>query len=641
MHSNFEIFQPVNTGAPRHDVYQHLARLPQSARIDFEEHTLAGNLILRLEPGLGGVNEADEESKITALPYALRFFDHQTDALEFIRCVKLIAGEEARAYNLQVVAAHYYQELRQRNVAEVLKEMALLALALAAVTATQETLQYESTETLDPDYTEAEMTPAARYELWARRTAQVLGESADESSYFENELRALPRLPAKAAGVVYDEFTAYLTAQEAECETLDEIDALYASFEAVAEQYDEDHVVSLHMSDGERVVVVGTLDDDLDEDSLSPEARPLAQQMYELYTHGFPLTDAGPQGDQGGVVLTSYRFDPRTGQREGWPVAVFGLDTWLDYAVDGLYSERVRRTVRHYRTVLRPDQPRRTVTQTVAVPHYAPVTRSGRSGARAEVRHTLQEFTHELPAVELHEYASAIEVCPAAVERAQTRTILETLLGRWQSDCHTRGLHHNALYRALTEKLEAAQDTAIIARLKREAWQHKEQGGLSLKLFTSWLTRAKVRAARLEEKPLREVRFERGQQRAFIVAQPLRQYIATLTGKNIEAFCRQLHALPRQEQNRLRAAVERENPHFYARVRDGLQTELRKSSPARLRYFSWAFYRMNKPEHPFHLLTPIDQAAAWTLLKELAAKRAAIAPSAPQSSPDYYTEPAF
>ena len=63
MISNYELFHPKSTGAPRQDVYNHVARLPQPARIDFEEHTLAGNLILRIEAGLGGETEQEATAK--------------------------------------------------------------------------------------------------------------------------------------------------------------------------------------------------------------------------------------------------------------------------------------------------------------------------------------------------------------------------------------------------------------------------------------------------------------------------------------------------------------------------------------------------------------------------------------------------
>jgi len=103
--------------------------------------------------------------------------------------------------------------------------------------------------------------------------------------------------------------------------------------------------------------------------------------------------------------------------------------------------------------------------------------------------------------------------------------------------------------------------------------------------------------------------------RPFLVAQPLLHAIPTLTGKGIADFARALHALPRQEQERVRSAFSERNPRIYARVRDGLRAELNRASAGKLRYFRWAFYAGNKPEHPVHTLTREDQAAAWELLK--------------------------
>jgi hypothetical protein len=88
-----QIFTPANTGSPRQDVYNHLSRLPQLARLDYEEHTIAGNLIVRIEPDLGSTSEPEKETKIVSVPYAERIFGNTADAIEFVRCVKLIAGE--------------------------------------------------------------------------------------------------------------------------------------------------------------------------------------------------------------------------------------------------------------------------------------------------------------------------------------------------------------------------------------------------------------------------------------------------------------------------------------------------------------------------------------------------------------------
>lgn len=136
--SNYHIFRPANTGSPRWDLYDHLSRLPQSVRMDFEDHSLAGNLIIRVEPDLGSVAEREAEAKIVSVPYATRTLGNTEDAVEFIRCVNLIAGADARPFNLQVVASYFYGEVRTRPVREVLKEMALLALEMTAMTATEE-----------------------------------------------------------------------------------------------------------------------------------------------------------------------------------------------------------------------------------------------------------------------------------------------------------------------------------------------------------------------------------------------------------------------------------------------------------------------------------------------------------------------
>ncbi|MFL6230544.1 MAG: hypothetical protein ACJ741_17370, partial [Pyrinomonadaceae bacterium] len=53
------------------------------------------------------------------------------------------------------------------------------------------------------------------------------------------------------------------------------------------------------------------------------------------------------------------------------------------------------------------------------------------------------------------------------------------------------------------------------------------------------------------------------------------------------------------------------------RVRDGLRAQLSQASEGKLRYFRWAFYAGNKPDHPVHTLTRDDRVAAWELLKSL------------------------
>jgi hypothetical protein len=72
------------------------------------------------------------------------------------------------------------------------------------------------------------------------------------------------------------------------------LEALQESHERVTEQYSEGGVVSLHMSDAERFVVDGTLDDDVTSDYLPPDARKMANEMLHLFIEGedFQTIDA-------------------------------------------------------------------------------------------------------------------------------------------------------------------------------------------------------------------------------------------------------------------------------------------------------------------------------------------------------------
>lgn len=583
--SNYQIFNPVSTGSPRFDLYNHLSRLPQTARIDFEEHSVIGGLIFRVEPDLSSEDKSKAEAKIVSVIYAERTLGNHEDAIEFIRCVKLIAGDDARSFNLQIIASHYYKEVRSgRPVNEVLKEMGMLAIQLNSVTATIEERQFDEPveTTIEIDYS-SQLSLGERRALFDLRAAEVLDEREVETSIFELELRATSRFRSNASGFVYDEFAAYLSEHESSVENIDELDAIYESYESAYEQFDEGHVVSLHMSDGEKVVVVGSLDDDFDEESLPEESRHLAGELYELFTKGFPLIDRGEENiNIEGVTLKSFMRDPQTGERFSVPFTVYGLDTWLDYAIDEVFCERVIRTTR----------------KLIVVP-------------------VVRMTDGSVVRTKLHEQSGAIEVCPQAAEREETRAMLEILLERWKSDFHLRSLNLNKIYRELTGLLEKTNDTAEIARIKKEAWDYKEQNHLTIKQFTALMTRAVARQSALESEPLKEIRKTENGTRKFVLIQPFLNQIPQLKGRTLEGFAIKLHALPRQEKERVRTLFQTLNPYLYSRILDGLLTELEKASPKRLGYFRWAFYPGNKPRHPIHVLTREDQQAAWEVIKEL------------------------
>lgn len=578
-----------------------------SARVNLRRHRGAAPEVLTVDHS--------QEVKIAALEYAARRLGNPEDAAEFIRCLHLIAGREPSAIYLQQLASHYYAEAKHRPVGEVLKEMGLLGLEMAAVTATNEQLEFggeEETEGIAPmvldghesflsDDKDARLSVSERRARWMERAARVLGEDdrAQRGRLFDDEVRAQDRLVYRksARNFDYDKYSEHLSEVSAATGGDDEFGAYLSSFERAYEQYDEGLAVSLHMSDGERKIACGDLDDDIDEESLPAVARHLGQELRRLYAGGFPLHDRGA-GE--GVILNHFARDPQTRERVSFPVTVYGIDTWMDAAIDETFGERVARTLRRY--IWLPD-----------------TKREARQGTDERILHRSR----------LHEQTETVDVCPNPEERAETRELLEILLQKLRRDYHTRGLNVCATYRDLTVRLGAARDTGAIAALKREAWQHKETGRLSVKLFTAFNTHAIVRQASLEAEPLREARTHRvvgGEGftmtqtfaegvRQFIVAQPALNMIPRLMGKTVGKFASALQQLPRQEQERVRREFREENPRLYERVRDGLRAELEGASVKKLCYFRWAFYAGNKPDHPVHTLTREDQAAAWELLK--------------------------
>jgi len=578
------------------------------------------------------------EVKIAAPEYAARTLGNGMDAAEFIRCLKLIAGQDASALYLQQLASHYYAEARQRPVPDVLKEMGLLALELSAVTATSEQLAFDNTESTGDVETDVdgfvEMSPEERRALWQERAADVLGENDvnKRERIFADELRAQNRLVyRKGAGFDYDEFEKHLSEVSAATDDDDAFGAYLESFERAYEQYDEGFAVSLHMSDTDRKISCGDLDDDVDADCLPETARHLADELHHLYTSGFPLYDKGERNGVEGILVSTFIRDLETRERVCVSTLVYGIDAWLDAKLDETFSNRVTRTQR--RLICVPDykRPARAVTCERAVSREVAVEmiRHGETIRFRDIRHSIVRETATVPRFRLHEQTEAIEVCPDAEERSETRLVMEVLLQHLKRDCHTRGLNESAIYRELTARLATVTDTAQVARLKREAWQYREAGRLSFKLFTAFNTHAVAHQSALESAPLREMITNRtvngigftmtqtfaGGARPFIVAQPVLNRITSLTGKTLGDFARLIHALPRQEQERVRGEFRERNPQLYARVRDGLAVEISRASSGRLRYFRWAFYANNKPEHPIHTLTREDQSAAWELLK--------------------------
>jgi hypothetical protein len=128
--SNHSVFLPQNFGSPFNDTAEHISSIGLG-RIDFERCAVAGEVIYTVEGDSTPNSQQDEEARIATLDHMLKKLGNPEDAAEFIRCLNEICeGGDAR-YR-QVAAYYYYGEIAECGAGPVLKEMALIAMHLAA-----------------------------------------------------------------------------------------------------------------------------------------------------------------------------------------------------------------------------------------------------------------------------------------------------------------------------------------------------------------------------------------------------------------------------------------------------------------------------------------------------------------------------
>jgi hypothetical protein len=134
------------------------------------------------------------------------------------------------------------------------------------------------------------------------------------------------------------------------------------------------------------------------------------------------------------------------------------------------------------------------------------------------------------------------------------RQVLEAILSECQQDFHLTALRNNSAYRQFHKTIRSAQDARLISETMKHAYQARQAGTLPLKHFTALKTVAELQRERLGAQQLSAKAFR-------------------------------------------------------------LVQEIESASPARLRYFSWAFYGTNQPAHAIHALPAQEQARVWAMLK--------------------------
>src|SRR5262245_37230699 len=265
--SNHEIFIFHNSGSPQADLERHSSNLGHIARLDFERHHVAGEVIYAIEGDWAPTSQQEEESRIATLAYALKKLGNPEDAGEFMRCLNAIC-EECDAHYRRVVASYYYGEIAGRGAGPVLKEMALLAMQIASLN--------PITEEEDSDSNVGYLLP---------------GESKPRS-LFDQEVDAVERMirgRRKSTRLGHDEWTEWLNDLEANGASLKDLDDAFAYVEAL-DQYDEGGAI-VRMSAHERTIACGRVDPEYSVEDLPDRARYLAGELRHAYVDGVDIDE--------------------------------------------------------------------------------------------------------------------------------------------------------------------------------------------------------------------------------------------------------------------------------------------------------------------------------------------------------------
>jgi hypothetical protein len=606
--SLFLVYHPYDTGSPNFDFNTHLdqfanakvnvanldvdqrkeARLHplytgNATRIDVEETQLIGGRVIgRIEHDLGPADEAELQHRILTIPYAEKSLGSNPNAVEFVRVIKECAGD-TDSRSLQIWASWAYDQIKigldsyskesgissaehkAQVVTAVLTKLGRMAMELTAVTATNEEQLLAEPEVYEffgreHCYTDGD-DECERQNLFDLRCRELLDQQ-DTTNPFTAELRSIAKKisHSHASSTRRSDAEIFEGHLHDEGASEDDLETLVEDFERVTEQYTEDGATSLHMSDGERFIVDGTLEEDVDQDYLPLQVREIVPQLHELFTNG--------------TKLSSKNEDEYT------------ISTFIEHQLNLIYGSRADREARSVRTtrsiaylppVLRTLLPEieRLLSTTkdlnIARKFINDAVRSNLADPSTSLRTTeeakldlriyrrlreditvlgLKSFPAEardlilrarqiqlinsscatlirmLPAIlkrtltvdhaGLYEFDETTSVYSNAEERRYVEEVLSQILQNFARDFITSSLHYSPMFRRFSEAIQAATDTrALIACIKAaySAYTVPEDESqpngkriflsvLSVKLFTALSTMYGARRAELESIPL-------------------------------------------------------------------------------------------------------------------------------------------
>jgi hypothetical protein len=452
-----------SSGSPMNDWARHISNNDLFRRELEENCVLGGNVVVRAVEG--DETPALERVKILSLSYATRVFGNSDDAKEFVRCVKSIADPQAAQFELEQIASHYYRECRQRNIAEVVKEMALLGMEMTRVTASVNDLEIETTEI---EIGETKLTPAD--EKRVRAAQKNLSPLPCPTPNFDAEMQAVKNKLSRSSitKANEDEFAAFYLTDEGK--SLPELDDDFRRFEA-HEQYDEDGLLGLRMSGSQHTEVVLELDAEITAEYLPEAVQPLAK-MLQLVFVGFEIGGRAAQAARHFVacrkIENADNFRAREAFRRGAPFVETSMPKaskfsvlpltrneileWIDLNLDALYSREVVRSARR--------------------------VGAGKNGERLEF--TVNQTVN--PDFDEKQYASQI---------------LHILLEQTERDFHLSALRRNAVYQSIYLQIRCAKDSAVLSQTAEIARKAKDEKRLILKEYTALSTVAKSQFSRL------------------------------------------------------------------------------------------------------------------------------------------------
>lgn len=625
--SLYLLFHPADTGSPNFDFNTHLEKFANRrvnsdisatnnqklftgnlTRINLESNQLIGGRVIgRVEIDLGPADEAEQQHKILSIPYAQKRLNNIANAKEFVRVIMqaVCAGVEPDPRSLQIWASWAYDEIAKRYaqvlrnnsalaqraqtsdadaqklaefkatiIQEVLTELASIARELTAITATNEDRLFDEPEVFELLPRQEKLSPTERRELFEQRYWEVMSIE-DRLPVFVSELKSIcgKLSPAHSSGIVYDDeaqFQSHLTRlAESGQYSDDQLESLQDSHERVTEQYSEDGIVSLHMSDGERFVVEGTLEEDVTEEYLPADAKPIARDLLALFCDGEHLET---------------------------------LERFVELSLNRLYGDPTDKSLRVSRTMRSLGMRQEPTCQ------YP----NGTCHPNKPVRNR----------VSLFEYTYTVSVDPNREQRQYVREVLDILLQNMQRDFILRCMNRSTIFRQFHNRIAKASDLRTLIDVIKEAYQARSQKTINIKMFTALNTLYGCKRANIESTALTITEQRDGRFRTFMPAIPVIAMAEKIRVPDLRTLAITLHTLPPQERERVRKLFRQKRPDVYARIVNGLSRRIRNSSQAKRMYYRFAFYvdrktgTPNKADNMIHLLTAADTATLWEELKQ-------------------------